>query len=130
MKKIEKIKNLTEGLISYQNLNDAKKYNVGLSHGITKIYYLKKGADFGYAFGKLKPNKDDMLATHVLLGEIKETNLNRIYQSLQGEFWSPNGEAVNLIKKLNTGHTSMSIGDVIVMGNDYYLVVDSGFEKF
>ena len=40
-----------------------------------------------------------------------------VFPRMQGEMWSPQGEARNLIKALGLSHTSMSVGDVIVDDN-------------
>lgn len=42
-----------------------------------------------------------------------------VFNQMQGEVWSPNGEARLLIEYLGLEHTSMSVGDVLVdeMGN-------------
>lgn len=45
------------------------------------------------------------------LRSMKAVDQDDVYTQMQGEFWSPNGEARPLIKKLGLGHTSMSIGD-------------------
>lgn len=40
--------------------------------------------------------------------------LDDIYWSMQAFNWSPNGEARDIIGESGCGHTSMSVGDVIV----------------
>jgi len=57
--------------------------------------------------------KNDVQNTHSLLGFINGENLEDAFCQMQGEVWSPNGEAVNLIRNLGLNHTSMMIGDVI-----------------
>lgn len=42
-----------------------------------------------------------------------ENTLDDIYWSMQGENWSPNGEARDMIEDAGVHHTSMSVGDVI-----------------
>jgi hypothetical protein len=49
---------------------------------------------------------------------------------MQAENWSPNGEARELIQPPCTrGHTSMSVGDVIGTGADFYEVSRTGFRR-
>jgi hypothetical protein len=48
---------------------------------------------------------------------------------MQGEFWSPMGEARNLIQTLGLHHTSMSCGDVVQFGSDFYMVDFMGYKK-
>jgi len=55
--------------------------------------------------------------------------LDDVYSKMQGERWSPRGEARPLIKALGLSHTSMSVGDVILdlEENVFYEVAWSGF---
>lgn len=56
--------------------------------------------------------------THVLLGAVEwRRDWQSLYGALQGEFWSPKGEARRLIKRMGLAHTSMSVGDVLVCCN-------------
>jgi hypothetical protein len=73
-------------------------------------------------------NPKDLAATHIHLNTIEADSLNDVYRACQGEVWSPNGEARELIEHLGLGHTSMSIGDIIVddVGNAH-VVAGLGF---
>jgi len=59
----------------------------------------------------------------------EEEVLEEIYMEMQGESWSPNGEAKWLLKSLDIGHTSMSIGDIVETENGVYIVDVYGFSK-
>jgi len=115
----------------YTNLNDAASIHAGLKAGETKIWYFKDGMSRDLMMGhewlskynKL-PNKNDLTATHACLGSVAETDPDEIFMVMQGEHWSPRGEARDLIKNLGLSHTSMCIGDVIQVG-DKFLFVDS-----
>lgn len=48
------------------------------------------------------------------------TDLSEIFRYYQGENWSPEGEARDLIQGLGLNHTSMSVGDVVVVGDVLY----------
>lgn len=48
---------------------------------------------------------------------------------MQGENWSPNGEAKELIRPLGLKHTSMSVGDIISDGENYWMVAPVGFVR-
>ena len=48
---------------------------------------------------------------------------------MQGENWSPNGEARNLIGSLGLSHTSMSVGDIIEIDGNLFFVDRHGFKK-
>lgn len=124
----------------YKTLNDAAKLEDGLGKGSTEIWYMKpeyfRDFNMGWKFlirhhgettGKLKfseiPQK-----SHILLGKIKEKNPGNIFRMMQGEIWSPYGEANNLIRKKGLHHTSMSVGDIIKVGNKILMVDMSGFK--
>ena len=140
--------------MTYTTLNDAATIHNAFSEGNVKVYYKKfdygvgggpaikemiiqncvRGAsamkkcfgDYASDFVKLYIEQ-----THVCLGEIKGTdNIDDLSFLLQGEIWSPEGEARNLIRNKNLCHTSISIGDMIeTEDGDLYLLSFSGFEK-
>jgi hypothetical protein len=51
--------------------------------------------------------------THRPLAVVEANNIDDVYNRMQGENWSPNGEARELILALGLTHTSMSVGDVV-----------------
>jgi hypothetical protein len=55
-------------------------------------------------------------------------NMNYAFGVMQAERWSPNGEARELLDRIGTvHHTSMSVGDMIQMGKDFFVVENFGF---
>jgi hypothetical protein len=46
--------------------------------------------------------------------------LDNVYNWMQGEVWSPNGEARDIIRASGCGHTSMSSGDVVQIGDRFF----------
>lgn len=58
-------------------------------------------------------------------------DLDDVYSKMQGERWSPNGEARPLIEALGLTHTSMSAGDVIhdIEAGVFYEVAWRGFRE-
>ena len=64
--------------------------------------------------------KADLSKTHAVLGSITASfgpyggtaSNEAIWSKMQGERWSPNGEARKLVTEI--GHTSMSVGDVLL----------------
>jgi hypothetical protein len=73
---------------------------------------------------------EDLARTHVFLCEVEADSLEQAWWAMQGEYWSPNGEARELIQPPCTrGHTSMSVGDVVQSGGDFYEVSRTGFRK-
>jgi hypothetical protein len=96
--------------------------------GDTGVYYAKNprfSLDQDLDAGHL--NK-----THALVGYVNEKNPNKVFEMMQGEIWSPNGEARSLISKLGLRHTSMSVGDVVAiddMLSKSFVVAPTGFKK-
>lgn len=76
----------------------------------------------------------DFKKTHVLVRSLYAKGLDGVFHRQQAEVWSPNGEAVTLIRKLGLQHTSMSVGDVIEDTTDgcgmFYEVGRYGFNPF
>jgi hypothetical protein len=105
--------------------------------GVTGIWYWKKELamsalsnfqnDF---FFNVVRNNTHLDETHAHLGDIRLTDLEDIYRTMQGEIWSPNGEAKELIQEKGVGHTSMSIGDVVVLQDgSRHMVYANGFKE-
>lgn len=100
--------------------------------GTTEIWYSKPN-DYQFDSYEMRkktgrvPDKNNLTKTHVLLGKIAQTSLEEIYGIMQGENWSPKGEARELIKTLGLWHTSMSVGDIIKIGDKVWLVDMIGF---
>jgi hypothetical protein len=62
-------------------------------------------------------------------GELNRA-LNKVFHDMQGEVWSPNGEANALIEAKGLQHTSMSVGDIVVVdGSKMFLVDRFGFKQ-
>ena len=51
--------------------------------------------------------------SHVPLCEIEAASLDSVFRQMQGENWSPHGEAQPILERLRLAHTSMSVGDAI-----------------
>ena len=73
------------------------------------------------------PTADTLTKTHSKIGSINTVDLSKIYGLMQGENWSPNGEANDLIDNSEVGHTSMSVGDIIKMNGIMHMVDKRGF---
>lgn len=102
--------------------------------GSTEIWYWKEdfardammGAKFMTKQGVM-PTPDSVPNNYVLIGKIRETNPDKIFHMMQGEIWSPEGQANAMIRSSGTGHTSMSVGDIIHVGNKWLMVDRYGF---
>lgn len=100
--------------------------------GRTTIFYFNQGLFSKFSRGTRGLDLSAVLAdlenTHTRIGRVNETNLSEIFNMMQGEVWSPNGEASTMPAMSKTGHTSMSVGDVIMLPNGTTYMVDfSGF---
>jgi hypothetical protein len=121
--------NISEASEQYSSLTDV------YPDGTTEVWYWKDdhGRDFMMGFNWLKKRGIDVSAetipqTHALIGTLKETNPEKIFYMMQGETWSPEGQARNMIRASGTGHTSMSVGDVIHSNGKWLMVDRFGFQ--
>lgn len=82
-------------------------------------------------FGLLKPAETRLKYlhfTHRFVKQVESDLLDRVYGQMQGEVWSPHGEARSLIKSLHLSHTSLSVGDVVQeTGGGYWVCNDLGW---
>lgn len=80
--------------------------------------------DLVFTYGDKKTDKDP----YKFIGSVKESDPETIFRIMQGNVWSPNGEAKNLIDNADVDHTSMSVGDAVIVGTRSVQVVnDIGF---
>ena len=73
----------------------------------------------------------DIPRDFVVVKEISAKNMQDAWIKMQGENWSPKGEARPLIEKLGLQHTSMSVGDVMYdkTAKNYWQVCMMGFRR-
>jgi len=72
----------------------------------------------------------DLDKTHVMLKEIDAPDRDEAWVAMQGENWSPQGEARELIKSKGLTHTSMSIGDILQdEDHRYWVANDHGWAE-
>jgi len=117
--------------VQYRTLHDAAAKYPGLAPGTTEIWYMKPEW-FRNGSGGEQPDPANLDRTHIHLGSVAEHIRERLWIALQGEIWSPGGEARDLIRQAGLKHTSMSVGDVIVQDEGgvrmAYVVASSGFD--
>jgi hypothetical protein len=75
------------------------------------------------------PTVRDLPKTHVFLREVDALDLDGVFQRSQGEVWSPNGEARDIILSKRLAHTSMCVGDVISLDDKFWVVASVGFKE-
>jgi hypothetical protein len=99
-----------------------------------QVWYMKPEWFREGGFGKL-PDPANLEATHVLLKSIEveagtPNPREYVFHQMQGEIWSPAGEARALIESKGLQHTSMSVGDVIVTeSGEKHVVAGFGFKQ-
>jgi hypothetical protein len=68
--------------------------------------------------------------THVFLRRVSAASLEDVFRFMQGDIWSPQGEARPLIEKKGLRHTSMSINDVVRdPDGKYWQCLDLGWRQ-
>lgn len=106
---------------------------------IYRVYYMKPDHFRDFILGVEKPTLTGVTCgdTHTFLRTVTvdqkrdciEHELEDVYFQSQGEIWSPNGEARELILAKGLRHTSMSVGDVIEDPEGrFWAVASFGFE--
>jgi hypothetical protein len=120
----------------YDSIKDAVLVtgNAGYDIGRTDIWYAKdeytRDSFMGYDWlekNGILPDVKNLRKTHVFIGRIHESNLNKVYRMMQGEEWSPNGEARTMLQRKGIGHTSMYIGDIVISNSKVMMADRSGF---
>jgi hypothetical protein len=116
--------------VAMNDLNDFGVIKPELLKGPVEVWYMTEAGWREVSSGiTVHPEKISLGITHELLGEIKERNLQKAWVALQGDFWSPHGEARGLIQSKGLRHTSMSVGDVFKIGHRAWVVAASGFDE-
>lgn len=61
---------------------------------------------------------------------LEASDMEDVFVKMQGECWSPNGEARNFLSAISCYHTSMSVGDIIINNQtlEAYRVAGEGFD--
>ena len=99
----------------YANLND--KYPVGN----TEVWFARDNMS--------TPDANNLRATHILVGRISETEPKNVFAMMQGEIFSPQGEAEEFMRRVGLSRSNMQPGDIIKTGNDILLVTKDGFDS-
>lgn len=121
----------------YRILNEGAVYVPELAPGKTEVWYWKTefARDLGMGLNWLQthpewyPEPYNLSKSHVMLGRVDSKDPEKLFWALQGENWSPNGEARSLIKSLGLDHTSVSVGDILVIDGMAYFCDNVGWVK-
>jgi hypothetical protein len=95
------------------------------------VYYQKEPTFESLLVGMENVTQEEIETTHQYLGFMLAQDLEDLYMRMQGDVWSPEGEARGLITLLGLRHTSMSVGDVAYDCEDkkWYQCAMCGWEK-
>jgi len=106
-------------------------YKIYTKENYYDVYYKKGGIEIEDRISPNTMTKEYFDKNYRLVVSVITDNLERVYNNMQGENWSPNGEARDLILFLGLSHTSMSIGDIIFCYDDqkYYWCSWLGFDE-
>lgn len=89
---------------------------------------LRFDLEFTLKHNEINSVNDIVEGNYVSLGKIKtRKGPEGMFALMQGENWSPQGEAREFIQGKGLHHTSMSIGDIIKAGGKHYYVDMAGF---
>lgn len=93
--------------------------------GIMGVDYLKERS--------MLPSFASLSVTHAKVRTLDARGPNEVFSTMQGEIWSPNGEARLIIEAAGLQHTSMSVGDCVVERDGrweaLYIVDRVGFKR-
>lgn len=76
------------------------------------VYYWKQLVDFR------RINKEMFDENYVFVKTVHANSPEEVFANMQGEVFSPNGEARDYIQWLGLSHTSMSVGDIMFCADE------------
>lgn len=90
-----------------------------------KVYYQK---DPHFHLPGTIYSLDKIENTHVYLGTVIAKDIEKVFIEMQGEVWSPRGEARPFIEAAGLYHTSMSVGDIVETEDGFFSCGTFGWE--
>ena len=98
---------------------------------IFKIFYWKDIEMMVSGFLKeANVTEKTLLESHVHIHDIEATDLEDVFDKMQGFNWSPNSEANSLIEEKGIKHVSMSVGDVVQdQTGKYFQALSIGWDE-
>lgn len=72
-----------------------------------EVWYAKR-------LGDTPDTAENLATTHVHLLTVHQPSKEKLFAAMQGERWSPNGEARPHLEAAGLRHTSMCMGDILV----------------
>ncbi len=119
---------LRDGQATTQEASGTKTFEVWyVKPGFTRSFLMGHEWLLGHMPELVPTTFDKLRKTHVRLATVRAFDMDEVFIRLQGEHWSPNGEARNLIRSLKLGHTSMSVGDAVVIDGEILMCDTAGW---
>ncbi len=109
----------------YTDLSDASIYNAKYGSGTAEVWYNRNSRNFSTS----KTSSTFEKKNYVKVGNIESENPEEIFVLMQGEMWSPKGEANQFIRSLGLRHTSISAGDIVKIGDKFFMCMMIGFKE-
>lgn len=97
----------------------------------TVFYQTQFGSQIGAAYHAADGESVVVkLDDYTQVAKVNCDNLEEVYFRMQGDVWSPRGEARPIIKELGLKHTSMSVGDLVKDSRNRYWIKNlSGYSQ-
>jgi len=96
--------------------------------GETEVYYLND-PDCTFLLNREacleKVDVNNLDKTHIKVGDVPFADPEEVFMKMQGEMWSPRGEARADIRAKGLKHTSMSMGDIVCLPDGRCLITDA-----
>jgi hypothetical protein len=105
--------------------------------GTTTVWYMKPpffrdgifGSEWLVKQGIPLPTIATIEGTHTCVGTLDTDHPEEVWMMMQGEQWSPQGQANGFIRGLGLQHTSMSVGDIVQKDDVLWMVEGCGFKR-
>ena len=117
----------------YIGLNDAAdnpsvpaRLRDGYKPGLTQIYFFP-ATMAEVQLGKRTPSLKEIKEHYTFIGEVAERDIDRVFEMMEVENYSPNGEASTFLGSKFASHTSMSVGDVVRIGERWLIARMTGW---
>lgn len=116
-----------------------EQFKASFAPGTTEIWYRlnskspRTGTDDIPFFKPKKPRLSELSQSHVLIGSVAESNFVTLFHMMQAEMWQPMGSppgspARLFLQARGAEHSSMSVGDCIVMQGRGWMCKSVGWE--
>lgn len=136
---VEMAKSLTLNDFATCQADFPERFKPSFEPGETEIWYrvnsrFANDTDEIPFFKPKPPTISDLDKSHVLIGKVAESSLETIFVMMQAHNWQPFGSppgspAAMFLANKGAEHSSMSVGDVVKIGNEAWMVVNGGWQK-